>query len=201
MNNAPEPAAAAGDDLASRILDTALELGETRGWDAVHLHEIARIIGIDLADLRRHYDRKDAIAEAWFDRADAALLAAPRAPEWTDLAVRERLHRAIFSWLEALAPHRRVSAAMLRYKLQPGHIHLQALGLARVSRTVQWIREAACLAAVEWRRELEEVALTAIFLSTLAYWLTDESPGAERTHALLGRLLAAADWAATRLAT
>jgi AcrR family transcriptional regulator len=200
MTDAPDRSANASDDLAKRIIDTALELGEVRGWDAVHLHEIARVMGIELADIHRHYDQKDAIAEAWFDRADAALLAAPRTPGWTDLTPRERLHRAIFCWLEALASHRRLTAAMLRYKFQPEHIHLQALGLTRISRTVQWIREVACLPAVGWRHELEEVALTGIYMSTFACWLNDESADANRTHAFLDRLLATAEWAALRLA-
>jgi ubiquinone biosynthesis protein COQ9 len=191
--------AESGGDLAERILRTALDLGEARGWDAVHLYDIARALGVSLADIRRHYDQKDAIAEAWFDRADAALLAMPDTPGWTGLPPRERLHRAIFAWLEALAPHRRLTAAMLRYKLQPEHLHLQALGLARISRTVQWIREAACLPASGWRREAEEAALTAMYLATFLRWLRDESPGAERTRAFLDRLLAAAERAAQRL--
>lgn len=186
-------------DLRDRILDAALELGEQRGWDAVHLHRIAQALGIALADIQRHYDQKDAIAEAWFDRADAALLAVPRAPGWLELSVRERLRRAIFAWLDALAPHRRLTGAMLRYKFQPEHPHLQALGLTRVSRTVQWICEAACLPSAGWRRELEEAALTAMYLSTFACWLNDDSPGAERTRAFLDRLLATAERAALRL--
>jgi AcrR family transcriptional regulator len=187
------------DDLRTKILDTALELGERRGWDAVHLHELAQALDITVADIQRHFEGKDAIAEAWFDRADVALLAAPQTPGWQELPVRERLQRAILAWLSALAPHRRLTAQMLRYKLQPEHIHLQALGLTRISRTVQWIREAALLAEVGWRRELQEAALTAIYLSTFAYWLNDDSPQSERTRALLERLLATAERAALRL--
>lgn len=187
-------------DLRERILDTAIELGEQRGWDALHLHEIADALGITLAEIKRHYDHKDAIAEAWFDRADAALLAASDTPGWQQLSLRERLQRAIFAWLDALSAHRRLTAAMLRYKFQPEHVHLQALGLTRISHTVQWIREVAELPSAGWRRELEEVALSAIYLATFAYWLNDDSPEAQRTHASLDRLLARAERAALRLA-
>jgi len=188
------------DLLRSRILDTALDLGEQRGWDAVHLHEIAQVMGISLADIDRHYPHKDAIAEAWFDRADEALLAAPATPGWTGLSVPQRLHHALFAWLDALAPHRRLTAEMLRYKLHPEHLHLQALGVTRISRTVQWIREAALLPSVGWRRELEEAALTAMYLSTFACWLNDDSSGATRTHAFLDRLLGIAQRSAQWLA-
>lgn len=188
------------EELRARILDTALALGERQGWDAVHLHDVARALGITLADIERYYASKDALAEAWFDRADAALLAAPNAPGWAERMPRERVREAILAWLQALAPHRRLTAQMLRYKLQPEHLHLQALGVMRVSRTVQWIREAALLPETGWRRELQEAALTAIYLATFARWLTDDTPDAAHTAALLEGLLALAERAALALA-
>ncbi len=183
-------------ELRCRIIDTALILGEERGWDGFHLHDLAVRLDIGLSDIARHFAGKDAIAEAWFERADAALLAAPDTPGWQLLSPRERLQRAIFSWLQALAPHRKLAAEMLRYKLQPEHLHLQVLGALRVSRTVQWIREAALLPATGWRRECEEAALTAIYLATFASWLRDDSLGASRSRSLLDRLLARAEWLA-----
>lgn len=187
------------DDLAERILDSALELGEHRGWDEVHLHDIARLLNVTLADIHRHYAQKDDLAEAWFDRADRALLAMYETPEWALLSQRERLFRAIMAWLDALAPHRRLTAAMIGYKLHPEHLHLQAHGVTRISRTVQWIREISCLPTTGLRRELEEAVLTTTYLIAFARWLRDDSPGAQRTRALLDRLLARAERAASGL--
>jgi len=87
---------------------------------------------------------------------------------------------------------------MLRYKLQPDHLHLQGAALMRISRTVQWIRETAPLPAVGRRREIEEVVLTGIFLSTVGCWLSDESPDTGRTRAWLERRLAWAERMALR---
>jgi hypothetical protein len=89
---------------------------------------------------------------------------------------------------------------MLRYKFQPEHLHLQALGIMRISRTVQSMREVAQLPEVGWRREVGEAALTAIYLSTLARWLSDASPDNARTHAFLDGLLAMAERAAMTIA-
>jgi ubiquinone biosynthesis protein COQ9 len=183
---------------AGHILDAALDLGERHGWDAVHLHEIARTTGASLSDIQRYFPQKDALTEAWFDRADQALIAAPETPGWAEQSERQRLHNALFAWLDALAPHRRLTAQMLYYKLHPEHLHLQALGVTRVSRTVQWWREAAWLRSIGWRREVEEAALTAIYLSTFARWLRDDSPGAASTQAWLDRQLTIAEYAAQR---
>ncbi|WP_354684999.1 TetR family transcriptional regulator [Cupriavidus necator] len=175
--------------LAARILEVALMLAERKGWDALHLHDIAASMDIGLADIYRHYQQKDDLAEAWFERADLALVRAAAREGWGALSYRERLEQAILAWLEALAPHRRLTAEMLRYKLQPEHLHLQLQGLLDISRTVQWLRESASLPDSGWRREVGEVVLTGIFVSTFGFWLRDSSPGASRTQAWLERQL------------
>ena len=178
------------------ILDAALALAEQRGWDAVHLHDVAQALGVPLAEIARHYGDKDALVDAWFGRADDALLAMPESPGWMELTPRQRLYHAICAWLDALAPHRSISGEMLRYRFQPEHLHLQAQGVVRISRTVQWIREVARLPAVGWRREFEEAVLTSIYLATFARWLADDSAGAGRTRAFLDGLVSAAERAA-----
>jgi AcrR family transcriptional regulator len=184
---------------AEQILDAALPLAAERGWETLHLHEVAQALGVGLAELQRHVPHKDALAEVLFDRAERALVAAGDAPGYAELPARERLARALWAWFDTLAPHRRTAAAMLRYKLQPDHLHLQAQGLLRISRNVQWWREAARLPATGPRRELEEIALSALFVATVWRWLRDETPAQARTHAWLERQLARAEWLALRL--
>ena len=105
----------------------------------------------------------------------------------------------ITRWLDALAPHRRIVGEMLRYKFQPAHVHLQAALVVRLSRTVQWVREAARLDAAGRRRQIEEMGLTALFMATVMVWLTDTSEGHQRTRAILERRLASADRLMARL--
>jgi hypothetical protein len=78
---------------------------------------------------------------------------------------------------------------MILSKLEPGHIHIQFPGLMRVSRTVQWMREAAGYDASFPRRAVEEVAHTSVYLATFTYWMSDESPQSERTRRFLDRQL------------
>jgi AcrR family transcriptional regulator len=189
----PDHDAANDATRADRILDTALALGELRRWDSLHLHDIARELDIPLSEIHRYFRQKDDLTEAWFDRADRALLAVSEMPGWTALSPRERLFQAITAWLDALHPHRRLTRAMLGYKLHPEHLHLQAHGLTRISRTVQWIREVAQLPATGLRQEAEEVVLTSIYLATFGQWLRDESPNSSATRELLQRLLGTAE--------
>lgn len=66
----------------------------------------------------------------------------------------------------------------------------------RISRTVQWLREAAGLHDAWLRRALAETVLTGIYLSTFVHWLGDDSPESERTRRLLDTLLRQAERAA-----
>jgi ubiquinone biosynthesis protein COQ9 len=167
---------------AQRLLDAALQRAERVGWDALHLHELAAELGLPLAELARLVADKHTLGQLLFDRADQALLACAERPGWRALSPVQRLEAALLAWLEPLAPHRRPVRQMLRYQLQPDHLHLQAQGLLRVSRTVQWWREASALPADGAQRELLEVALTATYLSTMACWLADGTPGGARTR-------------------
>ena len=189
------------DDAIRRgIVHAALRLAEQAGsWDAVHVHAVAGELGIGLDEVRRHFGDKDAIAEGFFDIADAALLALSRQPGWAALPIRERLFRAIMAWLDALAAHRRLVPGMLGYKLHPEHVHLQVRAVARISRTAQWIRETALLRSTGWRREVEEAVVTTIYLTTFSRWMGDSSRGAESTRRLLKRLLGATERGALRL--
>jgi AcrR family transcriptional regulator len=122
---------------ADQIVDTAVELGEQGSWEAVRLHDIAASLGIALDDVRAYFREKEDIVDAWFERADSAMLKAAQASDYSYLTPRRRLHRLIMTWFGALYPYRKTTRQMIYGKLEPGHIHIQVPGLMRVSRTVQ----------------------------------------------------------------
>jgi len=82
-------------DLAARILDGAIALAEQRSWESIRLHEVAAAAGISLDDIRQHFREKDELIDAWFDRADAAMLQLAATREMAQLSARERLRRLI----------------------------------------------------------------------------------------------------------
>lgn len=170
---------------ADQIVNTAVELGEQKSWKAVRLHDVATGLGITLNDVHAHFREKEDIVEAWFERADRAMLRIARAPDFSFLTPRQRLHRLVMAWLASLYPYRKATRQMIYGKLEPGHLHLQIPGLMRVSRTVQWMREAAGRDATYLRRALEESALTSIYLATFAHWMNDSSSGSSRTSRFL----------------
>ena len=178
--------------LAAKIVDAAIAMAEDEGWDNVRLRRVASALDITLADLGRHFRDQDAIADAWFTRARSAMLA-PLEPEFAGLPARERLKILIWRWFDALAPHREVTVQMLRTKVWPFHPHHYVPMVFNLSRTIQWLRDAAGLDAGGRRRQIEEIGLTGLFVATLAVWARDDTLGQERTRRFLDRRLARAD--------
>jgi AcrR family transcriptional regulator len=175
--------------LQEVILDTALEQAEASSWEQLQLHTVAAALHITLDDIRQYFLQKDDLVEAWFDRADRAMLGSADSAGPPNRPLQQRLHRVIWIWLDTLSPHRKLTREMLTYKLEPGHIHLQALGVMRISRTVQWFREAARQDSTGLKRILDECALTTIYLATFARWLFDDSEGSLRSREFLDTAL------------
>ncbi|MBM3356639.1 MAG: TetR/AcrR family transcriptional regulator [Betaproteobacteria bacterium] len=193
MAQRQKTATAGHDELRERIVDAAIALAERDSWEAVRLHDVADSLGVTLDEVRRQFREKEDVVDAWFDRADAAMLRESEAPGFRELTPRERIHRLILTWLRALAPHRKVTRQMIYGKLEPGHVHILFPGLMRVSRTVQWVREAAHRDAAYVRRALEETGLTTIYLMTFFHWMTDDTAGSEATGRFLDGWLGLAE--------
>lgn len=129
MTNTPQ--------LRDDIIDTALTLAERDFWERVRLREVARVLDISLSDIHIHFREKEDVADAWFDRADAAMLKCAEVPCFTDLSTSGRIHTLITTWFNTLAEHRKTARGIILGKFEPGHLHIQIPGLMRISRTVQ----------------------------------------------------------------
>lgn len=172
-------------NLYHQIVDTAMEIANDTSWEAVRLHDVADRLSVDLEQVHAHFREKEDIVDAWFDRADRQMLETVADSGLIQLETADRLTKIMMNWFDALAPYRHVTRQMIFGKLEFGHLHYQVLGAMRVSRTVQWMREAAQRdAPLPWRA-IEETALTTFYLATFLYWMFDSSANSERTRRLL----------------
>lgn len=174
------------------IVNAALSLAEQTSWENVRLFDIAKRLNVNLEDIRSCFREKNELVDAFFDRADKAMLARAEQPEIMELNTSERLRTLLMAWFQVLQSHRNVVRQMLWAQLEVGHIHVQIPALLRVSRTVQWWREAAQRGATYYHRAIEETGLTLIFLMTMAYWSQDNSKEAINTSRFLQKKLSQA---------
>ena len=175
-------------NIEHKILNSALKLAEDSSWENVQLRDVAKDLDISLFEIHQYYSQKDDLVEAWFDRADHAMLKLSL-NELSEMKLCDRIQKIMFTWLDALAIHKTITRDMLWYKFEPLHVHLQVLGLLRISRTVQWIRELAGLNDKFLLRIINEIGLTSIYICTFLYWLQDISDNQKKTHQFLERKL------------
>lgn len=178
---------------ADRILDAALEMAcKQDNWYDLSLIELAKYCDTSINNIRHYFPDTNAIANAWFSRALESMLSA-KPKSFEELPVKERLEFIIWRWFEALAPYHQVTAQMLRAKLHLPHIHHWVPMAFDLSRLVQFWREMTGLHSGGRRRQIEEIALTGIFLATLRAWCRDESLQQSQTHTQLRAHLARAE--------
>jgi AcrR family transcriptional regulator len=172
-------------DTRARILDAALAHADRVGWDNVYLADVARAVRLPLPEVLRHFRDLDAVANAHFARALAAMLA-----ESERIRARpgpERIEALLGAWFAHLRPHAKTSAAMLVGKLYPFHPHHWVPLVFSLSRLIQWLRDAAHLRAGLPRRQWEEIFLSALFLLALLAWRGEGEAGERRARALVAR--------------
>src|SRR3954452_3038266 len=102
--------------LRDRIVDTAIDLAEQEGWEDLRLRKVAERCGVDLADVLSEFRDIDAVANAWFERALAAMLQPPE-PGFEGRPAGERVHSVMMRWFDATATHRRVNRGVRPAKL------------------------------------------------------------------------------------
>ena len=180
---------AAADAIEQRVVDAALALAMEAGWEQVRFSTIADRLQLPLAEIGEHFRDIDAIANAWFARARLAMLALP-VEEFAGRAADERIALAFSTWLDSLAPHRRVATEVLRHKLYPSHPHHWVPLVFDLSRFVHDLLDVARMPGSGRLRQAQEIGLTAITLLTLADWLRDNSPNQEHSKQRLRQRLA-----------
>lgn len=172
-----------------RILDQAIALASESSWDSLNLTQLADSLECPVADIGRHFRSKDDLAEAFFDQADRAVWALASDEAFRKLSCDEKLHKCIITWLESFSSTKPLVKDMLAYKFEPGHFHLQAHGITRISRTVQWFLDVSEREYGGLKQIADEFAVTSAYLTTLSCFLYDKSESNRNTRNLLKRLI------------
>ena len=178
---------AKGEDTRKRIYAAALALFRERGFDATTMRDIAAAAGMSLGAAYHYFPSKDAIVLAFYDRV--SLEHARRVT--TDLASKaklgDRLSVAFQSKLEIVRDDRPLMGALLRYAGDARH-PLSFFGDATREHRLQSMAIFASALGDESLPDdlarLAPVALWALHMGLLLFFLHDSSPGQRRTVAL-----------------
>ena len=176
-----------GEDTRERIYNTALTLFRERGFDATTMRDIASAAGMSLGAAYHYFPSKDAIVLAYYDRIsrEHARRVATEVAQKKSLAA--RLSVAFQGKIEILRDDRPLMGALLRFAGDPKH-PLSFFGPATRQHRLESM--AAFSDAIGDERlpddlaRLAPVALWALHMGLLLFFLHDGSAGAKRTAAL-----------------
>lgn len=174
-----------------RILEAAVELFRTRGFDAATTRDLAVAAGIATGTVFNYFPNKESIVAALAEEALAKARAgySPSA----DGELEEDLFALVAAELRQLKPLRKFIPALLETSLSP----LSRVGAenssASESLRTEHLEIVASLAQKHGIAELSSVALQlywTLHTGVLAFWAADKSPKQEDTLALLDQSLA-----------
>jgi AcrR family transcriptional regulator len=165
-----------------RILAAALDCAASKSWADVTLIDIADAAGLQLVDLRGHFDSKTAILGAIVAAADDQVLkTAPKRAEGQE--VRDVLFDIIMTRFDVLGPYK------------PALKSIHASGAADFSlagpylASQHWMLQSAGIGTDGATGALRVAGLGLIYASVFRTWLEDDDAGLARTMAALDRRL------------
>lgn len=186
------------EETQAAILAASLQLFRAKGFRATTMRDIATEAGIALGTTYNYFPTKEHIALFFFERSMEAVMARYQAEEGADMALEERIFLLLAIELEQIAPYEDflnlivVQSATPRSRLNP--LSADSEGLKR--RYLDFVR--GILADARRRGDLPELpgyddillaAYWVFHLGILLFWLNDDSPHKEDTHAVLDKSL------------
>lgn len=174
-----------------KILDAALELFRTKGFEEATMRDIAAAAEVATGAAYYYYPSKDSIVLAFYQRACTEMQ--PRiaeALEKTSTHLEDRLKALIRVKLEYFAPYRNVLRALLKNGADPAHPLSPFAENNKPIRAVdvEWFRTILNDCGVRIPKDLAPhmpEVLWMFQMGVIYFWVTDDSRGQHRTARLL----------------
>jgi AcrR family transcriptional regulator len=181
--------------LKRRIVTAALELFQSKGFDATTTKQIARRAKVAEGTVFNYFQTKEDIALHFLElEVDHAIETVRSSQRLRRAPLDEKLFALVEAQLDFLAPYERFIGAAFLQALRPTSrlgFSTQALDLRNrylsfVQELVDESRTVHPGAAVAW---VAPLAFWIFYLGILLHWLNDSSKGKQNTLALLDRSL------------
>jgi AcrR family transcriptional regulator len=174
-----------------KILDAALEMFRTKGFDESTMRDIATASGVATGAAYYYYPSKDAIVLDFYQRSCSEMQ--PRieaALSQAGNALEDRLKVLIGVKLEYFAPYRSVLRALLKNGADPAHPLSPFAANNKAIRDVDlaWFQKILISCGIRVPKDLEPhmpEVLWMFQMGVIYFWISDDSSGQQRTARLL----------------
>ena len=171
-----------------KILDVALAMFRKQGFDGTTMRDVAKAAGVALGAAYYYFPSKEALVMAYYERIQDEHLVRARAAFADCKSFRDRLRAAMHTKLDLVAKDRRLLGAVFRTVGDPDN-PLSTFGPATAP-----IRKASVAVFAEVvdgeplppdMRAMAPIALWALHLGVLLFFIHDRSRGQTRTRKLV----------------
>ena len=187
------------DSIRKRIVRAALDLFQTKGFEATTTKAIARKAGIAEGTVFNYFRTKEDIALYFFEQeVDHAIAAVRENPRMRRATLEEKLFTLVQNQLEYLAPYERFIGAAFIQALKPASVlgpfshRAQELRHRYIGFVQKLLEESLPERRESLLRWMAPEAFWIYYLGVLLYWLHDSSSGKQNTLAFLDRSLSMA---------
>ena len=194
----PAPRSRKAEQTRQGIVDAALRLFRSGGYDKTTMRAIASEAGVSLGNAYYYFGSKEHLVQAFYDQmqVDHAAAAAHSLARETGFA--ERLGGVLLSWVEVAAPYHEFAgkffknAAEPTSPLSPFSTESSSAREAAVSLYREVVDGSDLRLAKTLRVELPEL-LWLMQMGVVLFWVHDASDGQQRTRVLVARLVPMVD--------
>jgi AcrR family transcriptional regulator len=176
------------DATRDHILGTAIRLFREIGFDETTMRDIAKAAGGSLGSAYYYFPSKEALVMAYYERVQREHRAVAERQLPGCRSLRDRLVMLLHTKLDILADDRKLLGALFRYTGNPEH-PLSFLGPATVPLRADCMSLfAGAIAPERLPDDLQEIlplALWALHMGVLLYFLYDKSPNVKKTRKLV----------------
>jgi AcrR family transcriptional regulator len=178
------------EETGRRILDSALELFRSEGFDTATMRDVARKAGVATGAAYYYYPSKDAIVTAFYRRACEEMQPRIEAALEPRANLETRLRELIRVKLAYFAPDRGILRALLRNGADPKHplspFSPQTSEIREID--IAWFRRILSDCGMKIPRDIEPHLPGVLWffqMGIIFFWVIDESADQTRTARLL----------------
>ncbi len=183
-------------DIKNKIIESALELAVSQGWEYTSLRDIAEHCNISAVQIHNEIDSKNDILVILGRIIDKQTLADIEITD-DDMSSRDRLFDIMMDRYDALNDYREGLAAIFEsFKYDPKQMVISAPHLCR---SMNLMLEIAGVETAGIKGALKVAGLTGIYIKVLKTWVSDESDDLSKTMSALDNALDRAEGVANTL--
>ncbi|MBB5130409.1 AcrR family transcriptional regulator [Thermocatellispora tengchongensis] len=172
------------------IVETALRLFRERGYEATTMRAIAAEAGVSVGNAYYYFSSKEALIQAYYDRAQREHEAACRALLDRERGFEARLSGVLREWVRVSEPYHEFAVKFFKHAAEPSNplSPFSAESTPARESSIAIYREVVEGSAdrmdPELRAELPEL-LWLMSMGVVLYWVHDTSPGCARTYRMI----------------